>query len=414
MAAGQELLDLSTNLNTTRMNVEDLRLDVNDIEDVVKDARQALEYPGEIENEAKDFIKTIDEAKVSLKVVGKVGVLKPIVTYVVTPLLNKLESVATSVRDKAHDLNQKIVDSGYIQKLMDAETKLDGFQTDLVGVETKLSDYRSSVDQVATVLNVVGTPLDGLSSTIDTDVTPVNTALESINSIYGGIASDVNAFKGNFTTTFFAPVVDVAHSFSDINNSLAFLRGPLDAAYSVLKPIEPLLDAIGFIYDITVGPVVNFILNSLGVTHIFDAVANEISSVLPNPDVLNGITGALDGVFVQVTDFLGTSGWNNDVSNLINHVGTDVFDALGINGSDAIKIGTAGADNLVGSNGADVLAPLAGDDSVQGMGGDDILLASAGSDTLDGGDGFRPDRLPRQFFPLQFQPGRHRRPAGVH
>ena len=270
---------------------------------------------------------------------------------------------------------------------MQAETKLDGFQTDLAGVETKLSDYQSTVDQVATVLNVVGAPLNGLSSTIDTDVTPINTALGTINSIYDGIATDVNAFKADFTTTFYAPLVDVARSFSGINNALSFLSGPLDAAYSVLKPIEPLLNAIGFIYDITVGPVVNFVLNNLGITHIFDSITNEISSLLPNPDVLNGITDSLDTVFVQVTDFLGTTGWNNDISNLVNQVGTDVFDALDINGSAAIKIGSAGADAMIGSDGADVLAPLAGDDTVQGMGGNDILIASAGSDTLDGGDG---------------------------
>ena len=110
MAAGQELLDLSTNLDTTRMHVDEVRNDVHNIDDIVKDARQALEYPGQIENEAKDFIKTVDEAKVSLKVVGQVGVLKPIVNNVVTPLLNKLENIAEHVRDKAHDINQKIID----------------------------------------------------------------------------------------------------------------------------------------------------------------------------------------------------------------------------------------------------------------------------------------------------------------
>ncbi len=387
MAAGQELLDLSTNLATTRAHVEQLDTDVGDINEIVEDAKQALEYPGEIEVEAKDFIKTVDEAKVSLKVVQKVGPLGNIVAKVVTPVLDKLESVAEKVRDEAHDLNQKIVDSGYIDKLTEAHNKLDNFQLTLDGIDTKLGDYESTVNQTATVLDVVGAPLNGLSATIDTDVTPINTGLEAINTTYDSIAADVDAFKANFSTTFLAPLVNVARSFSSINSSLAFLSGPLDTVYSLLKPIEPLLDAVGFIYNITVGPVVNFILDNLGITHIFDSVANSIASVLPDPHVLDGIAAPLDTALIEVSDFLGTSGWNNDVTDLINHVTSDVFDPLGIGATGAIQIGTADADTLIGSDGGDVLNPLAGDNSVAGHGGDDILIASAGNNTMDGGNG---------------------------
>ncbi len=387
MAAGQELLDLSTNLDATRSHVETLSNDVSTINTIVEDAKQALEYPGEIENEAKDFIRTVDEAKVSLKVVQKVGALGSIVAKVVTPVLNKLESVAERVRDEAHDINQKIVDSGYIDKLTEAHDKLDGFQLTLDGIGSTLNDYESTVNQTATVLDVVGTPLNGLSAAIDIDVAPINTALEGINSTYDSIAADVDAFKSNFSTAFLAPLVNVARSFSSINSSLSFLSGPLDAVYSVLKPIEPLLDAVGFIYNITVGPVVNFILDNLGITHIFDSVANTIAGVLPDPHVLDGIAAPLDTALTQVSDFLGTTGWNNDVTSLINHVTSDVFDPLGIGAPGSIQIGTADADTLVGSDGGDVLNPLAGNDSVAGHGGDDILIASAGNDTLDGGDG---------------------------
>jgi len=387
MAAGQELRDLSTNLETTHSHVDTLSNDVSKIDNIVEDAKQALEYPGEIESEAKDFIRTIDEAKVSLKVVKEVGTLGSIVEKVLTPVLNELESVAAKVRDEAHDLDQKIQDSGYIDTLTKAHEKLDSFHTNLETVGTQLDDYQSSVDTTITALDAVDPHLNGLSAAIDTDVTPINTGLETINSIYDGIAADVDAFKANFSTAFLAPVVSVANSFSSINSSLSFLSGPLDAAYSALKPIEPLLDAVGFIYNITVGPVVDFVLNSLGISKIFDSVAKTISDVLPNPHVLDGITGPLDTALAQVSDFLGTSGWNNDVTSLINHVKSDVFDPLGIGATGAIQIGTADADTLVGSAGGDVLAPLAGNDSVAGHGGNDILIASAGDDTLDGGAG---------------------------
>jgi len=387
MAAGPELLDLSTNLATTRSHVETLSSDVENINGIVEDAKQALEYPGQIEDDAKDFIRTVDEAKVALKVVQKVGTLGSIVEKVLTPVLDKLESVAEKVRDEAHDINQKIVDSGYIDKLDAAHTKLDNFQTGLDHISSTLDDYQSTVDQTATALDVAGKPLNNLSTAIDTDVAPINTGLETINSIYDGIAADVDAFKSNFSTAFLAPVVSVAREFSDINGSLSFLSGPLDAAYSALKPIEPLLDAVGFIYNITVGPVVDYILDSLGITKIFDSVASAIAGVLPDPHVLDGVAGPLDTALTQVNDFLGTAGWNNDLTNLINHVTSDVFDPLGVGAVGSIQIGTADADTLVGSNGGDVLNPLAGNDSVAGHGGDDILIASAGNDTMNGGDG---------------------------
>ena len=48
---------------------------------------------------------------------------------------------------------------------------------------------------------------------------------------------------------------------------------------------------------------------------------------------------------------------------------------------------TPNDDNLVGTNGADVIDALAGDDFVQGLAGDDTLIGNDGNDVLWGGDG---------------------------
>ena len=61
--------------------------------------------------------------QVSLKVLEKFGPFK-IVSIVMTKVLGKLENVAELVRDKAHDIHQKVLDTGIIQKLETAETKL--------------------------------------------------------------------------------------------------------------------------------------------------------------------------------------------------------------------------------------------------------------------------------------------------
>ena len=49
--------------------------------------------------------------------------------------------------------------------------------------------------------------------------------------------------------------------------------------------------------------------------------------------------------------------------------------------------GTAGNDNLIGGNSADVLLGLAGNDILKGNGGNDKLGGGAGNDKLDGGTG---------------------------
>jgi len=387
MSAGPELLDLSFNLNTTCKNVKDLRLNVADLEDTVTDVKQALEYAGKIEDDAKDFIHTINGMQVSLKVLEKFGPFK-IVSIVMTKVLGKLENVAELVRDKAHDIHQKVLDTGIIQKLETAETKLGDLQTDLSGVETDLNEYQDNVDQVADTLDFVGTPLDGLSGLVDDASSPVNTALETINATYDTIKTEIDGFKADVSTAIFDPLNRVARSFADITGSLAFLKGPLDAAYSALKPIEPALNFVGFLYDITVGPVVNWLLDSLGITKIIDSASDAIASILPNPDVLNGIVDQVDGVLTQVDSFLGAAGWNTDISGMVSDITTDLFDALGINSTGVVRVGSTGAETMVGRDGVDdVLNPRGGDDVVQGLGGDDVLIASAGNDILYGGAG---------------------------
>ena len=47
----------------------------------------------------------------------------------------------------------------------------------------------------------------------------------------------------------------------------------------------------------------------------------------------------------------------------------------------------AGADHMIGGDGADTIRGFSGDDSIEGKGGNDILYGDAGDDTIDGGTG---------------------------
>jgi Ca2+-binding RTX toxin-like protein len=53
----------------------------------------------------------------------------------------------------------------------------------------------------------------------------------------------------------------------------------------------------------------------------------------------------------------------------------------------ATILGTAGNDNIYGTNGSDVIAAGAGNDQIHGLGGDDYLCGEGGRDIVTGGSG---------------------------
>ena len=393
MPAGAPLVDFKANLTHTRSNLRDLRGEVGNLETLVNGAQQALQTPARIESQATEFISTVRSMKFSLKVLEKVGPLK-IVAKAVNNVLDELEDVAVRIRTKASDLDDRIERSGWPDRLDRAEDRLEEAQDEIRGVEVQVLQYEGNAQSLINAYNmdIPFDPLAPASDATDAAVTPLNTILTDLNAIYDGIEANVDDFRDALTSSLFAPILRVANQFNDINSSLRFLSGPLNKAYSLLSPLEPVLDAVGFIYSITVGPVVDWLLDNLGITALFDRIADEISGFLPSPDVLNGLEDRIDGAFVEVDAFLGELGWNTDIADFVDGLTDDIIAALGLDGDEVLRNGTEGDDTIVGRDGVDdILDGLGGDDQVSGLGGNDIFLESEGSDTLFGGDG--DDRL---------------------
>ena len=394
MPTGDDLKQFSTNLNHTRSNVKDLRGKVDTMGDAVNTARQALEYAGKVEKQSDDFLDTLKSAKFSLKVMEKSGPMK-LVAKGLDKVLDKLEDVTRHIRDKAHDIDEKIKKSGYIDKLKAMKSKLDGYEVKLYGTEKKLEDYKDKTDNTIKGFELIGAPADGVEGLADDIVRPLNTVLSDANALYDSIEAEiegVGGFLNGFKPSLFQPMVNVAKAFSGINSSLEFLAKPLKAAYSALKPIEGLLDAVGFVYKITVGPVVDWIMDKLGITRIFEKVGDKIADLLPDMNILDKLLQGIDSAFAEVDDFLDTLGWNVEVDDFISKMIDDIFPDLDDSASGQIRYGSDDADTLVGRDGVDdILHPGAGSDVVQALGGDDIIMASAGDDTILGGAGT--DRL---------------------
>ncbi|WP_417605399.1 calcium-binding protein [Primorskyibacter flagellatus] len=390
MAAGQGLLDYRTNLNHTRSNVTDLRDEVENMLDAVEIAQEALEAAGYVEDQATDFLRTIRSMQFSLKVLEKVGPMK-VVAKVMDGVLDRLETATIRIRDKARDLDERIERSGWPDRLEDAEDKLEDFDAKLAISNARLQIEVNRANNMIHVFDFVGSLINPLSRAVDTTVSPINSAMERLNGIYDGIESEIDGFRAQFYSGLFSPMNSVASAFSRINDSLGFLSGPLNAAYSALRPLEPVLDAVGFIYNITVRPVVDWILDSLGITAVLDRIADKISDLIPGANVLDRIDAQIDGAFVQVDEFLGSLGWNTDISSFIDDLTDDIFNLLDGDATGAIRGGSQDDDTLIGQETADVLDPGAGNDLVRANSGHDVIYASIGDDTVYGGAGT--DRL---------------------
>ena len=396
---GREVEDLSLNLVETRDNIEDLNEKVGNTKKVVEGTRWALEQVSEVKDQATDFLATIKSMQFALKISGKVGPLK-LPSKFVEQILGRLEDVAVSVRDKARKMEKKIEDGNYIQKLKDAEEDLSDAQDSLDVAEYKVDQYALSTQSVVFAFDFVGAPLDPLEAAANTASTPINDVLVPINQLYNEIEEDLQFLDDAFSAAssaegLFDALAAVARDFGAINASLGFLSGPLQAIQNALSPIEWLLDAVGFIYDITVGPVIDFLLDKLGVTAILNDIGDAIAALLPDVDVLDEMERRISEAFAELEGFIG--GFSTDIGDFVGDITDSVIDALNALAPDAIRFGTDQTDTMFGrTDGLDLLNGLEGNDTLFGYAdGDtaasattgDLFVASSGEDFVYGGAG---------------------------
>lgn len=396
---GREVEDLSLNLGETRDNIEDLNEKVGNAKKLVEGTRWALEQVSEVEDQASDFLATIKSMQFALKISGKVGPLK-LPSKFVEQVLGRLEDVAVSVRDKARKMERKIEDGEYIEKLERAEDKLEAAEDRLSVAEFKVNQYAQTANVMVFAFDAVGTPLDPIESAANAASTPVNDVLVPINQLYNEIEEDLQFLDDAFTAAssaegLFDALAAVARDFGAINTSLSVLSGPLQAIQNALSPIEWVLDAVGFIYDITVGPVIDFLLDKLGVTAILNKIGDAIAALLPDVDVLNEMEARILDAFADLETFIG--GFDTDIDDFIGDITDDVLNALNALAPDAIRFGSEDKDVMYGrTDGLDLMNGLEGNDTLYGYAqGDgpasatdgDLFIASSGDDFNYGGAG---------------------------
>ncbi|PLS20886.1 M10 family metallopeptidase C-terminal domain-containing protein [Neptunicoccus cionae] len=396
MGAGAELKAFDENLGETRRNVIEARSEVREIRQDVKFARQALEYATKIEKQADDFGKQVDAMLLTVKIMSNAGPLKS-VAKVAKVVLEKVKSVADKLEEKAHDLRIKIEEGKYIEKLKNAEKKLSALEAKMLNVAIKVYEVESYTEEMVDTFDTVD-EIDGpehdtlkpLSDTAEVFTDPLNDVLETLNGTYDTLKDELDAFTDAFKVGGLNALVTVAGKFQAVAESLSFLKKPLEIVYSKLKPIEPLLDAIGFVFRVTVEPVLDWIMEKTGINKLLDKLTDKISSALPDVDALNGLEAKLDEIFAkfgELGDLFAVEGWDYDLDGFLDDFVSKIFDEFGDEPSDRLILGTENADELQGTEFSDVINARAGNDTVTAGAGNDLVFATQGNDTIYGGAG---------------------------
>jgi len=290
---GPELVALGINLQQTDRNLKEVRSFIKDLQDKIKAVGRAVDTVDTIEDTADSFGNTVSKLQLTLKLMDKAGPLK-VLAKIGADILLSVERVAKRVEDKADDPGKRIDKSGIEDDLKDWKDRLENYDKKLGSAEDKVGYVLQATGYAPQVLDAlhtyeIGDGGVGTRAAFELWSTPINDVAVPINNDYAAIRQVVLDVRNAVPDAQFNPALSVRISLDKIDGSLAFLRKPLNEIAKVLKPVEGLLDAVGFIFNITVGPIINWMMESLGINRIINSVAEKITALLPNPLALDPV-----------------------------------------------------------------------------------------------------------------------------
>ncbi len=410
MTTGTETRALSDNLAITQANVLDAKAPVTSARETAQDAEDILGIFEDIANRADDIEDTLNGLQKIAKLVGKIGALKT-VADALREVLEDVENYVERFEAEARRIHNKI--EPIEEKVEAGREKLEEFEEKFDSAHDGIGNVRDGVDQVADAIGIIADFDVSAAMRIDQVAVAPNQAVVAVNDFYTDTKAKANALVNAFDdeTGIVSAVKSVQSTLSQIADSLEFIRKPLSVLSAVIKPIQWALDASDFVYNLVVRPVLDPILNALGVNKIFSQVSDFINSLLPDinilsdaEDFLEDAAGALD--VALPTSFIGEL--TSPLEDFTNTIQIELLDPFDLN----LNPPTSGADVLIGGPLADLIDATLGDDIITGGSGDDtllgnlgkdILLGGAGNDSLDGGDGLEDavvygDALSRYFI----------------
>ena len=281
----------------------------------------------------------------------------------------------------------------------DAIGELRGLEADIGRKRAEFDERREPVQGTIDALDFVaafdGSLADDIGTPVDTVVSPPRDAAADMNQIFdANVSGKLRDFNEAVADNPLRTAQQMEKDLCTIVDQLGFLSEPFDILDSMLKPVRWALDASDFVFDTVVSPVLDPILDAIGVNKLFDGIRDTLSGLLPDIDVLNAFdkNGVLKDVLpdlqtqlapdVGLGEFLDLEGPESFLAKA-----REAIDPTNFSNKNFVT-GTDGDDNLGDASAAavkQVISGGAGNDTLQGGGDRDIFRGGAGDDIIDGG-----------------------------
>ncbi len=417
MAATDALSIFRGRVVTTVNNINDLRAKMDDVRETTNDIKDVIGFIDDAGDIAGEIRESIEKQLSVLKVTKNAGPLST-PSKLFEAILKTVLPVAEAIEDAVDTLNLK-QDTGtageetegqfleFLENVLGAlSTTLNAASNGLLAQEIQLiqraETLREFDDAVVRAADMVYDPdpfdgvtppritaFDNLDADIDAQISARNVATAGLNAQYNAIITKIDDLFSLISDASVPNIEVDARDLEIIGDVLAFIKKPLEIAAALIKPIEPLLDAVGFIVGLIVDPILDFILEKVGLNDLFDRIGDQITALLPDTDFIDPLIAAGQDLLNDLREFrdnafgiLGVDGFISDV-NAAFGFDANVGDAsLGPTG-----IGSLLSETLNGDEFDDILDAQGGDDTINGNGGNDILIAGAGNDAYFGGAG---------------------------
>jgi Ca2+-binding RTX toxin-like protein len=414
MPAGPEFLTFQSNVTVASGHVSTVRQDAEAFVDAMQPAAAAAKGYLNFKRIIKLSDSLIEDALRSLELAEKAGpVSAP--AKLLKDTLEAIQPRVEALKEKTENarlLNDvaKLTSDAY-----NVLTGQDGVLEKLAAADLFLVNVVASTEEVVEGFAVVdqngsGTEFNDLSGRLDTYVAPINSVADGTRDVldlfddFEGINVELDEVIDLLSVADFGEIASKMVDLVDFEDELAFLADIMDKANFVLRPLEPLLDAIGEVTE-RLERAFDYLTEELGLDRILDALADQITSLFPDIDLFDEFLEQANAITDDLTDFIdtdfGITGYTENAIDLFDRFEESFLDNFA---GPAFRIGTyddpetsavegndnnnsGGAGRIVGTGAAEVFDGRGGDDDIVAGSGDDMIIASAGQDTVDGGAG---------------------------
>ena len=417
----------------------ELRKFLNDIvtaKDNLSAASTVLGLPGTLEGVAANVAEIAGNLETGLKLMVKLGgtlagsALK-VASQAVLEALDTIEKRAETVEKEVGKIAEKTdpladaiafaveqIENYWEPAFTAAVAEIEPLEAGVIRLEKALTALESSVS----LNNPIGVPdarVQSAAEAIDSFAATAGIDLKSVD--LGALVGAEELFaKLSATDATLGKAVRIIlladEKLSKVEDALDVIADPLDAVVRVIKPIEPILDAVSFVFNAITKPIVGPILEATGITKLMERLGDKIAGLVPDVAGIEGFdTGITDlkallegasDIAGKVTSALDQANAQELISNLIKERVLDPIrdnildpvresDLVGADGVVTGKLVFLDGTNNTGANGApreltdgnDILVDDLNSNKVNGGAGDDLFVMADGDDQIDGGDG---------------------------